>query len=359
MADLIRPNSIVLGDAREALGRVEPNSVACSIWSPPYHVGKEYEKDMSFQEWEGLLREVIRQHHTILKPGGFLVVNIADILCFKDSGMPRIMAENVSRRKQPVTREMILRAWQEHPAFNRYQIAELLRCSEQTVDRRMKGNNIRGGKYAAQTRVKIVGGMLEQMGMDAGLYLYDRRIWVKDAAWENSRWHTISYRAVDEFEYIYIFWKSGVTKVDRNRLTKQEWTNWGSRAVWTIPSVRANDDHEAKFPLELPRRLIQLLSEPGDIILDCFVGSGTTAAAAILEGRRYIGIDNQPKYVAMAKKACQRALAGRSNGGLFSLPTGRTPSHLKSLFAQKLLATDATERIGAEQKPGRALRIAR
>ena len=318
MKDWLPPNSIVHADARDALKHVMPGSVACSVWSPPYHVGKDYEKDMSFDQWQALLQEVIELHHTVLQPGGFLVINIADILCFKDVGMPKIMAENVSRRKVDITKEQVMAAWREHPECNRRQIAKILGCSEQTVDRRMKGNNIRGGKYATQTRVKIVGGMIEEMALKARLYPYDRRIWVKDAAWENSRWHTISYRAVDEFEYLYFFWKEGITTVDRTRLTSEEWANWGSRAVWFFPSVRANDDHEAKFPLELPRRVIQLLTKPDDLVLDCFVGSGTTAVAAIMEGRRYIGIDNQEQYVQMAAKACKKAIDGAN--GLFSRP---------------------------------------
>ena len=309
MVDYISSNTIVQADSREALKRIAPNSIACSVWSPPYHVGKEYEAGISCEEWQGLLREVICLHYDILQPGAFLVINIADILCFKDPNMPRIMAENVSGKKVAITREQVLEAMKQHPGYNRYQLAELLGCSEQTIDRRLHGNNIRGGKYSSQTRIKLVGGFIEEMALKAGLYLYDRRIWVKDAAWENSQWHSTSYRAVDEFEYLYIFWKPGITVVDRNRLTKEEWTNWGSRAVWTIPSVRANDDHEAKFPLELPRRVIQLFTRPNDIVLDCFVGSGTTAAAAIMEGRRYIGIDNQEKYVLMARKACERAKA--------------------------------------------------
>jgi site-specific DNA-methyltransferase (adenine-specific) len=138
--------------------------------------------------------------------------------------------------------------------------------------------------------------------------LYDRRIWAKDPAWENSRWHTNSYRAVDEFEYIYIFWKPGITRIDRQRLSKEEWAAWGSRAVWLFPSVRANDNHEAKFPLELPRRLIRLLTEPGDTVLDCFMGSGTTAVAAILENRHYLGFEMLAKYVAMAREACTATL---------------------------------------------------
>jgi len=277
-------------------------------------VGKEYEKHMTFEEWQSMLRDVIGLHQRILKPGGFLVINIADILCFRDAKMPRIMAENVSRRRVSITREQVLEAWEKHPDYTRYQIAELLGCSEQTVDRRIKGNNIRGGKYEPQTRVKTVGGMLEDMGLDASLYLYDRRIWVKDAAWENSRWHTLSYRAVDEFEYLYVFWKPGITKVDRARLSREEWINWGSRAVWHIPSVRANDNHEAKFPLELPRRVIRMLTDPGEIVLDCFIGSGTTGVACILEGRRYIGVDISSEYARMARKACARVPAETRNG---------------------------------------------
>lgn len=300
-------NRIYCGDAKKMLKKIKPNSVALSVWSPPYHVGKAYEQDMDYESWQELITSVIQQHFYVLKPGGFLAINIADILCFKDEAMPRIMAENVSRRRVNITKEEIQEEWSKHPNFSRKQIAELMGCSEQTIDRRMNGNNVRGGKYSTQTRVKLVGDILEKAAYESSLYLYDRRIWVKDPAWENSKWHTISYRAVDEYEYIYIFWKPGATKVDRSRLTKEEWINWGSRGVWNIASVRANNDHEAKFPLELPRRLIQMLTDKGDVVLDCFIGSGTTAVAAILEGRHYIGIDKEQKYVQLSNKACHNA----------------------------------------------------
>lgn len=303
------PNNVYVGDARTIAESVEPESVALSVWSPPYHVGKDYERDMSFLEWKNLLRRTIEGHAKVLRCGGFLAINIADILCFRDEKMPRIMAENVSRRKRgDITKDAVQRAWRRHPHFNRYQIAQFLGCSEQTVDRRMKGNNIRGGKYETQTRAKIVGGMIEEMALEAGLFPYDRRIWVKDPAWENSKWHTMSYRAVDEFEYIYIIWKPGPTKVDRERLDRAEWIEWGSRAVWFIPSVRANDNHEAKFPLELPQRIIRLLTDPEDLVLDCFVGSGTTGVAAANTGRRFIGIDIEPKYAEMAQRSLRRAM---------------------------------------------------
>lgn len=314
---MFTPNEVYCGDAREIAERIEAGSVALSVWSPPYHVGKDYERDVTFVEWKNLLRRTIEAHATVLKPGGFLAINIADILCFKDPALPRIMAENVSRRKRAdITREMVLAAMQAHPGKKRAEIAAILGCSEQTVDRRLKGNNIRGGKYETQTRVKLVCGMLEDYAYDAELYLYDRRVWVKDAAWENSRWHTMSYRAVDEFEYLLIFWKPGPTKVDKSRLSRDEWVAWGSRAVWNIPSVRANDDHEAKFPLELPRRAIQLLTDPGDLVLDCFAGSGTTGVAAIAEGRRFIGVELDENYVYLARKALWSAIEQQRQAAL-------------------------------------------
>lgn len=305
MFNPLSPNDIYHGDFRILLNTIKKNSIALSVWSPPYFVGKEYEKDLSFDDWKNLLKDIIALHFPIIKPGGFLAINIADILCFRDESMPKIMAENISRRKISLFKEDILAVKKKHPNWNRYKLAEHFGCSEQTIDRRLNGNNIRGGKYQSQTRVFLVGDLIEDAALSAGFYLYDRRIWVKDAAWENSRWHTISYRSVDEFEYLYIFWKPGISKVDRSRLTKEEWVNWGSRGIWEIPSVRSNADHDSKFPVELPRRAIKLFTEPGEIVLDCFMGSGTTAVAAINEGRQYIGIEKQEQSVTIAKKAAE------------------------------------------------------
>ena len=297
----LHPNEIYQGDARDLLPNIEPNSVAVSVWSPPYFVGKEYEAYLTFEDWQNLLKTVVKLHFPIIKPGGFLVINIADILVFRDRDMPRVQADAVNKKRSPVTRDDVLTAMKKYPTYSRYQLAKLLSCSEQTIDRRLHGNNIRGGKHESQTRVKIVGGMVEDWALQAGFYPYDRRVWVKDAAWENSRWASLSYRSVDEFEYLYFFWKPGITKYDRDRLSADEWKEWGSRGVWEFPSVRANDDHEAKFPLELPKRVIRLLTDPDEIVLDCFMGSGTTAIAAIQENRQYIGIELEKKYVELAK----------------------------------------------------------
>ena len=285
------------GDTVELIKKIEPNSVALSFWSPPYFVGKNYEKNATFDTWQKLLKLTIEGHLSALKPGGFMVINIDDILAFQDPNIPRIQAPNKSKLRSPITKEDVLKAKEKYPNYNRNKLAELLGCSEQTIDRRLNGNNIRGGKYNTQTRVCLIGHYLEKYAYNCGLYLYDRRIWAKDPTWQNSQWHSSSYRAVSEFEHLYFFWKPGETAIDRNRINAKEWSEWGSRGIWNIRSVRANKNHEAQFPVELADRVVRLLSEENDLVLDPFMGSGTTAIAALNNRRQYIGIEKDADYV--------------------------------------------------------------
>lgn len=301
-------NNIYLGDSCELLKGIEEDSVSLSFWSPPYFLGKEYEKGETYDSWQEMLKTVITEHYRILKPGGFLVINIADILSFEDPKMPKIMGLNPSNRKCSVTKEMILKAKEEHPEYNRDQLAALLHCSEQTIDRRLNGNNIRGGRYAPGTHVKLVGGSLEQYAYDAGLFLYDKRIWKKDPAWANCKWTTNTLKAVSESEDLYIFWKAGEYVVNRDRLTSQEWKEWGYRQIWDIASVRANDVHPAMFPQQLALRVIKLYTDEGDVVLDPFLGSGTTALAAIKLNRKFIGIEKMKPYYDIASKNIKDAL---------------------------------------------------
>jgi DNA modification methylase len=64
----------------------------------------------------------------------------------------------------------------------------------------------------------------------------------------------------------------------------------------------ANRNHSAAFPIELPTWFIKLFTQPGDVVLDPFIGSGTTAVAAVQLGRQYYGIDSNPEYVEMARR---------------------------------------------------------
>ena len=299
-------NRIVAGDAREELRKLPAASIDLSFWSPPYYVGKSYERHLSFDDWRELLRSVIHGHSRIIKPGGFLAVNIADILCFPDASMPKFQADNMRRKTSAVTREQVLAAREAHPQARRQELAALLGCSEQTIQRRLEHNNVRGGKQSTSTKVLLTGCMVAEWAEEAGFHLYDQRIWHKDPCWANSRWHSNSYRAVDEFEHVYVFWRPGITQYDRHRLTPNEWAEWGSRGVWNIRSVGRNDRHEAEFPEELANRVIRLFSPIGGVVLDPFVGTGTTTKVARQLGRQWLGIDIEAEYAHMARRRTER-----------------------------------------------------
>ena len=295
-------NRILTGDARQVLSALPSACIDLSFWSPPYFVGKSYERDWSFSEWQSLLQEVILCHSRIIKPGGFMAVNIGDLLCFPDESMPRFQANNIRRKKIPVTRKQIIDLQKQYPEAKRVDLAKMLGCSEQTIQRRLEHNNVRGGKQKPSTRIKLTGCLLEEWATEAGLYLYDQRIWHKDPCWANCRWHSNSYRAIDEFEHIYIFWQPGITEYDRERLTSQEWSDWGSRGVWQIRSVSRNDRHEAEFPELLAERVIKLFSSAESVVLDPFVGSGTTTAVAKKLGRKWLGIEINEDYADLARR---------------------------------------------------------
>lgn len=310
--DYLEPNKVYHGRSEVLMKKIEPGSVALSFWSPPYFVGKEYEKNETYESWQKLLRNVIELHSAALKPGGFMVINIADIIAFKDENIPRFQAQNITKQRSKITKEEILQLKNKFPDYNRDKLAQALGCSEQTIDRRLNGNNIRGGKYQTQTRVKLTGGSLEKYAYNAGIYLYDHRVWVKDPTWANSKWVSNTLKAVSEYEDLYIFWKPGQQIIDKNKLTDKEWKTWGSRGVWHVPSVRSNDVHEAMFPLELASRVIRLYSDTNDLVIDPFIGSGTTAVAAIQNGRKYIGIEKEKKYVELCQEKIRKYQSQRA-----------------------------------------------
>ena len=257
-------NRIVEGDARRALAEVPAGSVELVFFSPPYWVGKSWDRMTTFAEWQELLSEVMLLLGERVRPGGFVVVNANDILCFRDSGVPGIRAVRPGARVCPVTREDVEAMRVAHPGAGWEKLGRLLGCSAQTVKRRMEGSDARGVRRSASTRVVLTGEMICDWAKAVGLHLYDRRVWHKDPCWKGSPWHPTTYRAVDEFEYLYVFWKPGPTVHERLRLAPEEWSAWGSRGVWRIRSVVRNGRHEAEFPEELARRVIRLWSGGGE-----------------------------------------------------------------------------------------------
>lgn len=86
------------------------------------------------------------------------------------------------------------------------------------------------------------------------------------------------------------------------------------RSVWSIPTTPKREkqfgEHPTQKPLELLSRLVALCTSPGDVVLDPFCGSGTTAVAAVLFDRKFVGIDIDEKYLDLTRKRVEAALAG-------------------------------------------------
>ncbi len=288
------PNAIACGDAREQTARIQPETVDLALWSPPYLMDKPYERDLNLRSWTELMHALLALHARVLRPGAFAVVNIADIRTWPDPDLPPGPYAEIRSRQGGVTAADVAAARRAHPDASEKEIARLLGCSDQTVARREKGSAHRAGRRAP-TRVLRTSAIVEEAASAAGLYLYDHRIWSKTPAWRNNAWTASSYRAVDEWEHLLFFHKPGTFVHDRDRLDHHEWAEWGSRGIWRIPSVGRNYDNAPRFPAELAARVIRLLTEPGQLVLDPFVGTGTTTATAHLLERRWIGIDVNPE----------------------------------------------------------------
>lgn len=275
-------------------------SADCIVSSPPYGVGKNYETGGRLG-WLALMSGFFSTVGTDV-----IVLNLADVRCHTDAMLPAVRSDVVSR-KNGVTAQDIISAAIAGKGNTKKEIAAALSCSEQTIDRRLLGNNARGKKAEGQTRIFLSGAAASDLAAIAGYYLHDSRVWVKDPCWQTCQYHSLSDRAVDEFEHILVFRKAGtVPMFDRARLERDEWAKWGSRAVWNIPSVRANDDHPAKFPDELASRMVTLWG--GDVVCDPFMGSGTTGIACIRSGRKFIGIEKDAKYFEIAKERIRKEL---------------------------------------------------
>ena len=226
----------------EKMNEVPDNSVHLMITSPPYNVGKEYDDDLSLDEYLELLTSVFRESYKKLVTGGRACINIA----------------NIGRKPYIPLHAM----------------------------------------------------MIEIM-LDLGFLMRGEIIWDKSAsaggscAWGS--WMSASNPVLRDYhEYILVFSKESYSKNKsqerRDTIGHDDFIQW-TQSVWTFPAVNAKKiGHPAPFPIELPHRLINLYSYEGDVVLDPFIGSGTTALAAIQNNRFYIGYDIKEEYIELAKR---------------------------------------------------------
>ena len=234
-------NKIVLGNS-ENMKEIPANSLHLMITSPPYNVTKEYDEDLSLKEYLQLLQNVFSETYRVLVDGGRACVNVA----------------NLGRRPYLPLSDYI--------------------------------SHIMIG-IGFQMRGEIIW----NKGAGAGVSM----------AWGS--WQSATNPVLrDVHEYIMVFSKGSFKRKKpdnkENTISKEQFMEW-TKSVWTMnPESAKKVGHPAPFPIELPYRLIQLYTYKGDVILDPFIGSGTTAIAALKADRKYIGYDNDPEYVKLAEE---------------------------------------------------------
>ncbi|KAA6350855.1 DNA adenine methyltransferase YhdJ [termite gut metagenome] len=233
-------NKFILGSA-ENMKELPDNSVHLMITSPPYNVSKEYDKDLSLKEYLQLLENSFKETYRVLVNGGRACINVA----------------NLGRRPYiPLS------------------------------------------------------GYISKMMISIGFHMRGEIIWNKAAsaspstAWGS--WQSAANPILrDIHEYILIFSKGDYKREKEkkeNSITKEQFMEW-TKSIWTMNAESAKRiGHPAPFPEELPFRLIHLYSFKGDVILDPFMGSGTTAISALKTERKFVGYDISQEYINLAEK---------------------------------------------------------
>lgn len=246
----------LVGDARD-MHHLPDGCTALVVTSPPYFAGKQYEEELerdgipaSYLEYLGMLTEVFAECVRILEPGGRIAVNVA----------------NLGRRPYRSLSADVIRILEND-------LGLLLRG--EIIWRKAAGanGNCAWGSFRSPAN-PVLRDVTERI-IVASKGRFDRAMDAKGRAQ-----HNLPHRATLEAE-------------EFMALTLD---------IWDIPPESAQRvGHPAPFPVELPEQLITLFTYEGDLVVDPFMGSGSTLVAAARTGRRYAGYDLDPDYVERAR----------------------------------------------------------
>ena len=249
-----------VGDARDmdACGDVADDSVALVVTSPPYYAGKQYEQAVghghvpaSYVDYLKMLEEVFRECARKLEPGGRIAVNVA----------------NLGRRPY------------------RSLSADVIAILQDRLRLLLRGEVI--WQKARGATGSCAWGTFQRPGNPVLRDLTERVVIASKGRFDRAR--PAAERAEAGLP------SKGSAHVDEFMEATTD--------VWEIsPASATRVGHPAPFPVELPKRLIELYTYRGDLVLDPFMGAGTTAVAAVRAGRRYVGFDTDASYVALAEQ---------------------------------------------------------
>lgn len=224
----------------ETMTGLPDQSVHLMVTSPPYNAQKEYDEDLTLNDYLSMLNRVWQETYRVLVPGGRACINVANL----------------------------------------------------------------GRKPYIPLHSFIIEQMLSVGFLMRGEIIWDKAASASPSTAWGSWLSASNPVLRDVHEYILVFSKGSFRRPKDDRedtLQKEDFLEW-TKSVWQFQAVQARKiGHPAPFPVELPHRCIQLYTFKGDVVLDPFAGSGTTCLAALQDQRHFVGYEISPEYCQLAQ----------------------------------------------------------
>lgn len=248
------------GDCLDLLKSI-PNEIAqLIVTSPPYNLGKEYEKKLTLNLYLNKQKQVINECYRVLRPSGSICWQVGNYI---DNGevMPLdILLYPIFKELGLVMRNRII-----------WHFGHGLHASKRFSGR------------------------------------YETILWFTKSR-DNYVFNLDPIRIPQKYQNKKHFKGPNKGKLSCNPIGKNP------TDIWEIPNVKSNHvektNHPCQFPVGLIERLVLSMSNPGDLVIDPYIGVGTTAVASVLHDRKAAGADNEQKYLATAEDRIINALKG-------------------------------------------------
>jgi len=254
-------DSILHNDVLDGLAKIDDNSVSLVLTSPPYNVGIKYgnhEDKMPYVDYLDWLSNIWKDCYRVLRPGGRMVINIDSMVNHEETREAKSIEHTHRVYFRPIYADLV--NMNEKIGYN-------FRCDIAWFKHQVVGRATAWGSYQSCSNPIV------------------RRNHEYMLVWNKGPWQL-----------------KPTVEGTKSDLTKEEFETYTMSHWFIQPETRKLGGHDVPFPEKLAKRVIKLYSYPGDIVLDPFSGTGTTAKVSSMLGRHYIGIDNHLESVEYSRR---------------------------------------------------------